>query len=188
MLNQRKPNRLRNYDYSQGGYYFVTICTQSRIEFFGEIQNGAMVLNENGKIAEKVWIGIPEHFGNVELDEFVVMPNHIHGIIVVKKDIVGNRHACSLQKRQYQTIPVVVGSYKSAVTRNIRKIKSSGSGFVWQKSFYDHIIRDGSSLNRIREYVINNSIQWDTDVENTKSQELINERNSKKIGNYSLSD
>jgi len=185
-MDQRKPNRLKNYDYSQNGYYFVTICTRNRQEWFGIIENGEMKLNENGKIAERIWREIPGHFVNIELDEFVVMPNHIHGIICIK-NTVGNRHACSLrdghtcslrdghacslQKRQYQMIPVVVGSYKSAVTRNIRQI-DPGNQFHWQKSFYDHVIRDELSLNRIREYIKNNPRQWDSDRENIKNRRI----------------
>ena len=166
---ERKPNRLKNYDYSQSGHYFITICTENRVEWFGKIENGEMLLNEHGIIAQRIWLEIPQHFGYISLDEFMVMPNHIHGIIVVGNN-VGNRHACSLQKRQYQIIPVTVGSYKSAVARNIRQIKSNIPKFVWQKSFYDHVIRDEISLNRIREYIRNNPLQWDADVENIKNR------------------
>ena len=94
--------RLKYWNYSENGYYFVTICAKNKIEYFGKIKNGKMILNEYGKIAKKYWIEIPKHFLDVKIDEFVIMPNHIHGIIIIK-NIVGGRHACHLhEKRQYQ--------------------------------------------------------------------------------------
>ena len=89
----RKPNRLKAYDYSTAGYYYVTICTYNRKESFGYIENNRIVLNEYGKITEKTWKEIPNHYPNVELDEFIVMPNHIHGIIIIKNPAVGDGHA-----------------------------------------------------------------------------------------------
>jgi REP element-mobilizing transposase RayT len=161
-MNNRKPTRLHEYDYSQNGYYFVTICTKDRCEWFGKIENDVVELNEYGAIARKAWLEMPGHFKNIELDEFVIMPNHVQGIIV----IVGNRHACSLQiKRQYQTLSVVIGSYKSAVTRDIHQIKN-GKNFHWQKSFFDRVIRNENELAFIREYIVNNPKKWDLDIEN----------------------
>ena len=99
----RRPNRLKDYDYSQAGYYLVTICTQDRVNYFGEIEKGRMRLNHIGQIVTDCWRVIPEHFRNTALDEFVVMPNHIHGIIVIKGnnslqgDGVGNNDRCSLR-------------------------------------------------------------------------------------------
>lgn len=174
ILHNRKPNRLCGCNYSQDGYYFVSIRTRDRREWFGKIENGAMKLNKWGEIAKKIWIEIPKHFENAKLDKFVIMPNHIHGIIIIENDdigIVGNRHACSLRacslhtKRQYQSIPIIVGSYKSAVTKYIN-MTNNKIGFHWQKSFYDSIIRSKSSLNRIRRYIDNNPQQWPSDKEN----------------------
>ena len=164
-MRNRKPNRLKTFDYSTGGYYFVTICTKDHDIWFGQIENGAMELNQYGQIAGKIWTAIPDHFENTELDQFVVMPNHIHGIVVINDGMVGNRHACSLQKRQHQTIPVIIGSYKSAVTKCIHQIKD-GRNFHWQKSFFDHVIRDEKSFEAIREYIAHNPLKWDMDVEN----------------------
>jgi len=162
----RKANRLKDYDYSRNGFYFVTICTKNRKEYFGEINDEKMVLNEYGEIAEKLWLEIPNHFEDVKLDEYIIMPNHVHGIIIIDSDEepVGNRHACSLQEgRQYQKLPVVIGSYKSAVTREINQIHNE---FQWQKSFYDHIIRNDKSLHRIRKYIHYNPLKWEYDQEN----------------------
>ena len=93
-MRNRKLNRLPQYDYSSEGYYFVTVCTKDREERFGEIENGKMVLNEYGKLAKMQWQEMPKHFQSIQLDEYVIMPNHIHGIIIINN--VRNRHACSL--------------------------------------------------------------------------------------------
>ena len=94
-MKNRKPNRLKHYDYSENGYYFVTICTYNRECFFGEIVEGEMVKNEIGELANKFWLDIPVHFRGVELDEYVIMPNHIHGIILINN--VGNAYMRSLR-------------------------------------------------------------------------------------------
>jgi len=104
LSRNRKRNRLKNYDYSNDGHYFVTICTKNRENFFGKIKDQKMFLNEIGKIAKICWLEIPKHFPNVILDEFVIMPNHIHGIIIIDNPInknentVGNKNFCSLQE------------------------------------------------------------------------------------------
>jgi len=163
MLKQRKSNRLRNYDYSQGGYYFITICTQDRIEWFGKIQNGVIELNENGAIAVKQWIWLGEQYPYVVLDSYAVMPNHFHGIMGIN---AGNGRGRSLQK--IKSLSELVGAFKTTSSKLIHRI--GVGGFLWQKSFYDHIIRDELSLNRIRKYIMNNPKQWDTDIENTNNR------------------
>ncbi|MCH7676844.1 hypothetical protein IH879_18140 [candidate division KSB1 bacterium] len=165
---RRKSIRLKDYDYSRDGYYFfVTICTKNREEYFGQISGDEMILNECGKIARQNWLEIPDHFEDVKLDEHVILPNHIHGIVIIDSgdEPVGNRHACSLQERQYQKLPVVIGSYKSAVTREINQIQNKFH-FKWQKSFYDPIIRNDRSLHKIRHYIHYNSLKWKYDREN----------------------
>lgn len=142
---ERKPQRLKEYNYSQNNIYFITIITKNRIAYFGKIENDRSILNDFGKIVYDCWMEIPIHFNEIELLEFIVMPNHLHGLLEVR-----NRHACSLQKRQYQLIPSVIGSFKAAVSK---KIKMTESAFQWHKSFYDHIIRDEKDLLRIQEYI-----------------------------------
>ena len=169
-LKHRKLNRLNWYDYSQNGWYFVTICTKDRKEWFGEIQSQKMILNKIGNIVKKCFLEIPEHFSDVKLDEYVVMPNHIHGIIVINKS-VGNSHGHSLQKNEWHcqrmkmTLPNVINGFKSSATRIIRQ-KHDNFLFVWQKSFHDHIIRNEKSLNNIHQYIINNPLKWETDENN----------------------
>ena len=172
-MKVRKANRLQDYDYSQNGFYFVTICAKNRKEYFGEIKNEEMVLNDCGEIANQLWLEIPNHFEDVKLDEHIIMPNHVHGIIISDKDDVGNRHACSLQGRQYQKLPVVIGSSKSAVTRKIHQIHNE---FNWQKSFYDHIIRNDKSLHRIRKYIHYNALKWEYNQENKNEISLVQKK------------
>ena len=176
MNRKRKTNRLSEYDYSQNGVYFITICVRNRDKIFGTYVNDTVSLNGCGLIAEKCWKELPAHICGCEIDEFVIMPDHVHGIIVISEsdicndnDIavvaVGNRHACSLrqrkrwgtQKRPYQKLPIIIGSYKSAVSKIIHRL--GYDGFKWQKSYWDRIIRDGDELIRIRKYIINNPIK-----------------------------
>jgi REP element-mobilizing transposase RayT len=164
---ERKNNRMKGYDYSQCGWYFITICTKNMESFFGEINDGKILLNEYGGIAEKYWIDLPNHYNNCVLDEFVIMPNHIHGIVVVYDNpefanIVGNRHACSLRvKPQYKNIPIIIGSFKSAVSKIIHR---QNHLFQWQKLFYDHIIRDEEALQKIRDYIRLNPLKRVVDI------------------------
>ena len=183
---QRKTNRLQRYDYSQTGWYFITICTRNRVEYFGIIEKEEMILNENGNLVKQLWMGIPKHFSNVKLDEYIVMPNHLHGIIVIDNEFpvwnagnVGNckerRSAfpttmCSLQNddRSKMLVSKIIHGFKSSVTRQIRKQYNNYS-FAWQKSFYDHIIRNERSLQNIREYIQNNPLKWAIDKNNIEN-------------------
>jgi len=165
----RKKNRLPEYDYSQVGYYFITICTKDRECYFGKIKNGKMNLNEIGKLSRKYWKEIPKHFPFVELDEYVVMPNHIHGIIIIDNDNnVGDNHGCPLQNRNMELLPKIISQYKSSVTRQIRK-QFDYYIFAWQKSFYDHIIRNEKSLFKIQNYIIYNPLKWDLEKNNIEN-------------------
>ena len=158
-FKSRKPNRLKEYDYSKEGCYYVTICTGERREYFGRIENDKMILNNIGDVAKKKWEELPKYH-NVELVSFVIMPNHMHGVIIIN-DIVGAGPARPSKKNNLSSI---IGSYKSGVTRQINKINSAG--FQWQRSFYDHIVRTDESLYKIRDYIVNNPINWDVDKNN----------------------
>jgi REP element-mobilizing transposase RayT len=182
---ERKRNRLRDFDYSQNGYYFVTICTKDRLNLLGEIGNGRSILNEYGSVVESSWLQIPNHYKNTELEEFVIMPNHIHGIIIIvgnaemrsvlnpKPHTAGNAEMrfaqnCTHLKRQDRSkmyLSKVIHSFKSSVTRKIRKDYQDYI-WGWQKSFYDHVIRNDESLRKIRQYIINNPLNWHLDENN----------------------
>jgi REP element-mobilizing transposase RayT len=143
---QRKSPRLQGYDYTQSGVYFVTICTHAMARWFGHCTGGAMVLNQIGQIAADCWAAIPDHFEGVELDIAVVMPNHVHGIIV----LAGGGAA----------LGTVVGAYKAAVTRQIRRECSAPPAPIWHTRYHDHIVRNQRELERIQEYILRNPARW----------------------------
>lgn len=163
--HNRRSIRLQGYDYSQNGAYFVTICAQNRECLFGEIKSGKMLLNKYGLIVHNEWGRTGEIRGNITLDEFVVMPNHIHGIIIINGR--GTMHRAPTVERfgkpTSNTIPTIIRGYKSSVTTQINISRSSPSQQVWQRNYYEHIIRNDEDLNRIREYVINNPKNWEKD-------------------------
>lgn len=176
--------RAQWWDYGWNGAYFITICTQDREHYFGEIQNDKMVLSEVGIIADILWHQIPIHHKNVELGDFVVMPNHIHGILIIDKqsdnidiDNVETGHALSLPSspplpslpkpgsQRFQnigknTISSIIGSYKSAVTKHANRL---GYPHQWQKLFYDNIIRNNNDYQRISDYIVSNPENWAKD-------------------------
>ena len=180
-LPKRKPTRLFGYDYSHAGYYYLTICTYKKYEYFGEIENNKMILNQYGQIASNAWLDLPNHHRNIELDEFVIMPNHIHSLITAvgagparpvdnKTRPVDNKTRPVDNKtrpvdNKTNNLSTVIGSYKSSVTRQINKI--CPNNFKWQRSFYDCIVRTSNhSLYAIREYIIDNPANWDRDENN----------------------
>ncbi|KKR04357.1 MAG: hypothetical protein UT32_C0031G0003 [Parcubacteria group bacterium GW2011_GWC2_39_14] len=174
VCHERKLNRLPNYDYAQCGWYFVTICTKDMVECFGKIENDKMVLNRCGVIAYKCWLEISRHFCDVSLDEFAIMPNHVHGIIVIEdvNVVVGNKNFCS--RRTPYTIPwqtklsrslsSIVRGFKIGVTKGCHE--NNIIGFHWHKSFHDHIIHNENELNNIRSYIQNNPSKWFRDRNN----------------------
>jgi REP element-mobilizing transposase RayT len=158
-----ESSRLREWDYSTPWWYYVTICTKDMKCWFGEVINGKMQYNQIGDAANKYFADIPRHFSVSEIDYFIVMPNHVHGIIIIK-DSVETRHGVSLQptfgKPIKHSLSIIVNHYKGAVTRFAKKNTLS---FKWQSRFYDHIIRNESDLLRIRTYIKNNSLRWELD-------------------------
>ncbi len=166
-IHHRKSIRLQNYDYSQNGYYFITICTKDKKCLFGKIENEKMILNELGKIAYKELQKTEEIRKNVKLDKFVIMPNHIHAIIVIDKPVgaYGNTPLqCKTKfKSPSNNLGAIVRGYKSAVTKQINEYRKTPKLPVWQRNYYEHIIRNEKSLNQIQEYIICNPITWKKD-------------------------
>lgn len=174
--------RLQTWDYGWNGSYFITICTKNRIHFFGKIENGKMILNEIGKLAHQFWTEIPKHFPFVELGNFVIMPNHTHGVLIINKSLdqinnekgmdgnsrsvrAGQCPAHTIGQSRYQnqgknTISSIIGSFKSVTTKNARYINPH---FAWQPLFHDHIIRNAGSFQRIQNYILNNPANWGKD-------------------------
>ncbi len=220
-IKNRKLNRLKGYNYSRAGCYFITICTKNREHFFGKIINGRIVFSDIGKITKKCWQEIPTHFPNTKLDQFIIMPNHIHGIVIIHNvgnndycsddgnENVGNNDYCSprslrqpWQTKWARSLSSVVRGFKIGVKNWYRDNNAVGNKnfcshyqnnnhysryqnnnhysryqnknyysqqFAWQKSYYDHIIRDEKSLNRIRQYIINNPLKWERDRNNLEN-------------------
>ncbi|HUH26228.1 MAG TPA: transposase [Flavobacterium sp.] len=186
-MNQYNPNkhhrrsiRLQGYDYSQAGLYFITICCEDRICRFGHVENGTMILNKYGQIAYNEWMKTPEIRPNVKLHEFVVMPNHIHGIMQLLDIGRGELHSpdddklhlpddsrgvCKTPLRgPSQTIGAIVRGYKSSVTKQINLLRAFDTPIkLWQRNYHDHIIRNEQSYQRISEYIKNNPVKWNDD-------------------------
>jgi REP element-mobilizing transposase RayT len=176
LASQHKPGRrsirLPAYDYTRLGSYFVTICARDGECLFGKIIKNRMALSEMGQIVADCWHQIPAHFPHVELDVFVVMPNHVHGILM----IVRATHASPLPQTQTSSLRpcgprkgslgAIVGSFKSAVTRHINQSRNTSGNSVWQRNYYEHAIRNEIALNRIRDYIQTNPTRWALDREN----------------------
>ncbi len=158
--HSRRSIRLKGYDYSAPGAYFVTVCTQNRECLLGEIVEGEMVLNVTGKVVEKCWLEIPSHFPHVKLDAFCIMPNHIHGILIIIES-VGAKKFLPLQHGTSKTIGSIVRGFKIGVTKWVRQ--HSPGQKIWQRNYYEHIIRDEIDYNRIYEYTQNNPLKWELD-------------------------
>jgi len=164
---------LKEYDYSQRGMYFVTICTQDRRCLFGEVVDGNMKLNEIGNIVKNEWVKLPKRFLNTEMGSFIIMPNHVHGIIIVGAPLAGARVNDNYGGKNRATARVapthignIIGAYKSSVYNSclhIYKNNDSFLGKIWQRNYYEHIVRDEGDLNRIQEYIQNNPINWEQD-------------------------
>ena len=165
--HHRRSIQLKDYDYSQAGAYFVTICTHKGQCIWGKVINGEMRLNEYGRVVEAEWLKTAKIRDNVELDEFLVMPNHFHAIILII-DIVGaTRWVARATRLQSRSLGSIIGQFKSIVTKRIHKMGLRH--FKWQRNYYEHIIRDEHDLNKIREYIVNNPITWELDDENPEN-------------------
>ena len=194
-IHHRRSIRLKGYDYSQSGMYFITLCTQNRECLFGEIAgangnpvgaNGIrpeIILNEYGIIVRDEWIKSAEIRSEIELDEFVIMPNHFHGIVMIHGSIMGDRlvaHDTEMDIKPPQgdqpvaptgkrngpkqkSIGSLIAGFKSTATKNINKLRQTSKIPVWQRNYYEHVIRNDDEMNRIREYIQNNPLNWDSD-------------------------
>ncbi len=195
MPGNRKTIRLKNYDYSQEGAYFVTICVKNRQCLLGKIINNKMALNNIGETVEFTWLDLPNHNKNIELDHFVIMPNHIHGIINIVG--AGSQPALNQNNISINNIPdnckilidhkikraglepaptcnhglsEIIRQFKTFSARRVNKINNTFNNRLWQRNFYERIIRGQHDLNRIYEYIDNNPVNWESDENNIKNK------------------
>ncbi|HEY3132705.1 MAG TPA: transposase [Acidobacteriota bacterium] len=167
---QRKSIRLKGYDYTREGSYYVTLCTQNKKCIFGKVVEGQMELNDLGKIVAGSWKWLARRYSYVELDEWIVMPNHFHGILV----IVGTgdlrtvpTDSNPVQKSgKIKPLGRLIGAFKTVSSTRISQLSSLSASEVWQRDFYDHIIRDRADLLRIRQYIRENPMCWTDDPYN----------------------
>jgi REP element-mobilizing transposase RayT len=163
-LPRRRSLRLRDYDYTRPGAYFVTICAHRRACLFGHITEETMHLNAFGKIIEATWHALPSHYPNVEPDAFVIMPNHVHGILVLDAD------TATLPKRH--GLPEIIRAFKTFASRRINQRRGGPGRHVWQRDYYEHVIRMEDSLSDIRDYIETNPLRWHLDRENPANASL----------------
>ena len=189
----RRSIRLQGYDYTQAGAYFVTIVVQGRACLFGDVAGEEMQLNDAGGMVQQVWQDLPDRYSGINMDEFIIMPNHIHGVINIVQPVgaslVGAQEdqpkavSGEIQPRDRATTRVaptqdsryalgdVVGAFKSLTTvEYVRGVKSLGwpqfSGKLWQRNYFEHVVRSEESLTKIRQYIRDNPLRWEFDKEN----------------------
>jgi putative transposase len=166
----RRSIRLPEYDYSHPNSYFVTICATERRCLFGMIRAGEARLSTAGQVVEEEWLRTAQVRPYVALDEFVIMPNHFHGILAIAKAHEGTARRAPTGQQFGRPIgaslPSIMGAFKSAVARRINLDLGTPGAPVWQRNYYEYVIRDEPARNRIREYIINNPLSWDLDREN----------------------
>ena len=163
----RRSIRLPGYDYQQAGLYFVTLCTHEKSSIFGKVDDHQVLLSDLGRIASDEWLKMAQVRERVELDQFVVMPNHIHGLIIIE-----DNHNCSAmpadpasRKRRSKTLQsgslgAIIGQFKTAVTRRAKLNQIYSGQRIWQRNYHEHIVRNENSLNEIRQYIVENPARW----------------------------
>jgi putative transposase len=189
-IHHRRSIRLKGYDYSRSGAYFITICTRNRECLFGEIENREMRLNEFGDIVQTCWKWLGHQYEYVGIDQFVVMPNHVHGILILNH---GDQHVGAVREPPLQQPPLqqpplqqpplrssqsgqsalpvkprksigrLIGAYKTVSSKQINQIRGTPGMPVWQRNYYEHIIRDDQDYKCIAEYIMNNPLKWEMD-------------------------
>lgn len=177
--HHRRSTRLEGYDYAQSGAYFITICAQDRACLFGEVVDREMRVNAMGEMVEFTWFDLPNHVDGLMLDAFVVMPNHVHGIVVITGNVgAGSEPALTepaltepapttlATRKKRHDLPEIVRQFKTFSARRINQYRQTPGIPVWQRNYYEHIIRNEESLNKIRQYILENPKRWANDREN----------------------
>ena len=174
----RRSIRLRGHDYSLAGHYYVTVCVKNRQSILGDVCHDKMILNATGEKVQFTWLDLPRHNKNIELDEFIVMPNHLHGIIIIvgagSKPAqkhghisIGNHVGAGLEPAPTDHgLSEIVRQFKTFSTKRINQINNTSGTPIWQRNYYDRIIRNDASLRGVRQYIQDNPVNWEDDVEN----------------------
>ena len=175
-MKPHKSIRLKGYDYSRAGAYFVTICTHNKECLFCDVVNGNLALNDFGRMVDSEWLKTTEIRKNVILDKYIVMPNHFHGIVLITENDSGKARLATTKynvsikmefgKPKPGSLPVIVGAFKSAVARQINLIRNTPGNEIWQHNYYERVVRNPDELHRIREYILANPLRWQMDKEN----------------------
>ncbi len=161
-MRDRRSMRLSNYDYTQSGVNFVTICTYRFASLFGRIVDGNVQLNWLGRLVEEEWQRTAIVRPAMDLDQFVVMPNHLHGLLCISDSQVERIPKSSTSMRA-NSLGSIIAQYKSIVTKRSRSLASPRNCPIWKRNYYDHIVRDERSLERIRTYILENPSRWSED-------------------------
>ncbi len=167
--HHRRSIRLKEYDYSQSGAYFITICTQNRECILGGVVDGEIRVNEHGRIAVESWAWLSRQYGYVDIDEWVVMPNHLHGILIINDNCKGGSRTAPTETMRRKSLGRLIGAFKTVSSKQINQIRSTPGHAVWQRNYYEHIIRGEKEMNRIREYIIDNPAKWADDENNPEN-------------------
>jgi len=169
--HHRRSIRLPDYDYSQEGWYYVTLCVLGNKCIFGKLTDGQVQLYQYGRIVEDCWKWLAKQYTYVHLDEYVVMPNHLHGIIIIRRDHKGgSRTAPTGNMTKYKSLSRLVGAFKTVSTNQVNIIRNTPGRKLWQRNYYEHIIRNEEELSHIRHYITENPVDWRKNEENPKLQ------------------
>ena len=164
----KKQFRLKDYDYSQHGAYFITICTKNRVTFFGDVKKGKMILNGIGNFADKQWQDIEKKYSNAILDEYKVMPNHVHVLIILDTpENAPRRVPTGISPLKKNSISSIVNHFKGNVKKWCKD--SFYDSFAWQPRFYDRIVRSEKELEKIRDYIFYNPLKWEYEKDNPEN-------------------
>jgi REP element-mobilizing transposase RayT len=166
VLPRRKQLRLRGYDYAFPGVYFVTICSAGKRAVFGSVSGGKIVLSPAGEIVRSEWVALAERFAGLALDEFVIMPNHLHGVLGFVGQAGGASPAATGGASPSPTLFDVIGAFKSISTIKVNRLRRRRGVQLWQRSYYEHIVRTGEDLRKIQRYILENPFMWSLDPEN----------------------
>ena len=176
--HHRRSIRLLGYDYAEAGAYFITVCAYRRRCLFGDVIGAEMHLSDAGRLVHDVWDGLPNHYPDIQLDAFVVMPNHAHGIVVLvgaglkpaPTDPGGARFPDVGLRPHSHGLPEIVRGFKTFTARQINEMRATPGVPVWQRNYYEHVIRNEESLTNIRQYIAENPARWADDPENRQDE------------------